>query len=61
VEPIVEEPKVIPKPPPQPKKFSIEEIKKFIDSSSKEELEEHANPEVVAKAKEISGWATQEV
>lgn len=59
--PVIEEPVVVPKPAPVPRKFTIEEIKSFINSCTKEELEQHANPEVVAKAKEISAWATQEV
>lgn len=50
-----------PKPEPKPKKFSIEEIKQFINSVSKEELEKHVNPEVIAKAAEISAWPTQEI
>ena len=61
---IVSEPVIVvpePKPEPKPKKFSIEEIKQFINSVSKEELEKHVNPEVISKAAEISSWPTQEV
>jgi hypothetical protein len=42
-------------------KFSISQIKEFINSFSKEELEKHANPEVVAKTKEIKEWKCEEV
>lgn len=42
-------------------KFSIAQIKEFINSFSKEELEKQANPEVVAKAKEIKEWKCEEV
>lgn len=57
----VPEPVVVPPPEPKPRRFTIEEIKQFINSVSKEELEKHVNPEVIAKAAEIRGWASQEV
>ena len=49
-----------PKPQPKPVKLSIEQIKEFINSVSKEELEGAANPEVVSKAKEINAWEMKE-
>ena len=62
-----EEPKVVapppppPKPQPKPTKFSILQIRDFINKFSKEELEAHASAEVVAKAKEIGSWKCEEV
>jgi hypothetical protein len=41
----------VPKPEPKPVRFSINQIKEFINSFSKEDLEKHANPEVVEKTK----------
>lgn len=58
---VIPEPVPAPKPEPKPRKFTIEEIKQFINSVTKEELEKHANPEVVSKANEISNWETKEI
>lgn len=59
---VVPEPEPEPvKAQPKPMKFSIDQIKEFINSVSKEELEKHASPEVVAKAKELREWKCEEV
>ena len=64
VEPPAPEPEPVPEPPkpePKPTRFSISRIKELINSYTKEQLESIANPEVVAKAKEISEWKVEEV
>ena len=55
------QPKVVvppPKPQPKPTKFTISQIKELINAHTKEELEKIVNPEVLAKATEISQWKT---